>query len=250
MQRVTAVIRLLFDRGRWRWTLLLGLAVVIMVRLGFWQLDRLAQRRARNAQVQAQWAAPPLNLNTDPVPPDLAAIKYRRVVARGQFDPDHQFLLKNRHGPGGPGADIITPLIVEGRDKGILVNRGWVPYEMVASGAWTALPVPEGRVVVTAFVGLDALPPPSLASPSLPDENRALFYVDPEALASLLPYPLFHFYIVWMPEKEEGQDLPMKYTPQRDLSEGPHLGYAIHWFLFAAVVPVVYIYLLRRADNR
>ncbi len=250
MSNVFSLGRLLLGRGRWKWTLLVLTAVVVMIRLGFWQLDRLEQRRARNAQIGAQWTAPPLRLNTDPIPANLAEFKYRRLTARGRFDPEHQFLLKNRRGPGRPGSDILTPFLIEGRNQAVLVNRGWVPYEMVVSGEWKTLTPPQGTIVITGFVGLDAMPPPTLTTPSLPDETGQVFYVDPMALQGVLPYTLLPFYLVWMPEPgKEGTVVPLKYTPQHDLSEGPHLGYALQWFLFAAAAPVVYVYLLKR-DRR
>lgn len=241
-------MRLIFSRQNWWRTLIVLIAMAIMVRLGFWQLDRLAQRRARNAQILAQIAAPPLNLNTDPIPADLSAFKYRRIVARGHFDFPHQFALKNRTYHDRPGVDLITPLVLEGRNEAVLVDRGWIPYDRAAPEAWATFDAPRGTVTITGFVGLVATPPPNARRPIIPDpRERAVFYIDPPSLADLFPYPLLPFYIVWMPQEgEDNTALPLKHTPQYDLSEGPHLGYAIQWFLFAAAAPVVYGYLLRR----
>ncbi len=241
-------MRLIFSRENWWRTFIVLIAMAVMVRLGFWQLDRLAQRRARNAQVLAQVAAPPLNLNADPIPTDLSAFKYRRIVARGRFDFAHQFALKNRAYQDRPGLDLITPLVLEGRDEAVLVDRGWISYDYAAPETWATFDAPRGTVTIAGFVGLAAVPPPNARRPITPDpQERAVFYVDPASLADLMPYPLLPFYIVWMPEAgEETTALPLKYSPQYDLSEGPHLGYAIQWFLFAAAAPVVYAYLLRR----
>jgi len=246
LRTAAEIIRLLFGPRRWWQTLLVLAAALVMVRLGFWQLDRLAQRRARNAQIRAQMTAPPLNLNTDPIPGDLASVRYRRVLARGRFDFSHQFALKNRTSRRGAGVDLITPLILDGRDGAVLVDRGWIPYENANPLQWDAFNSPQETVTITGFVGLSAMPPPNLQRPILPDEHRALFYIDPSSLAELVPYPLFPFYIVWMPPQgKEDTTLPLRYSPHYDLSEGPHLGYAIQWFLFAAVVPTVYLFLLR-----
>ena len=239
--------QMLFGPGQWWRTLLVVLAMAVMVRLGFWQLDRLAQRRARNAQVLAQVNAPPLDLNRDPIPARVDVFKYRRLVARGRFDFAHQIALKNRTYQGRPGVDLITPLRLEGRHVAVLVDRGWIPYEAARPAAWAAFDTPRATVVITGFVGLDGVAPPRLPRPILPDEHQAVYYVDPPSLADLMPYPLLPFYMVWMPAPgEQATSPPLKYTPHYDLSEGPHLGYAIQWFLFAAAAPFVYLYLLRR----
>lgn len=247
MRTIREVLGLfLGSRHRWSTLLVLG-AAILMVRLGFWQLDRLEQRRARNARILTQMNAPPLNLNTDPLPDDLAAFRYRRIVARGHFDFKHQVALKNRTGRQGVGVDLVTPLVLEGKDTAVLVDRGWIPYDRSRPEDWKAFDFPEGTVVITGFVGLAAMPPPNMRRPILPDEQRSLFYIDPPSLADLMPYSLLPFYVVWMPaEGEEANSLPMKYAPQYDLSEGPHLGYAIQWFLFAALVPIAYFAMVMR----
>jgi len=44
---------------------------------------------------------------------------------------------------------------------------------------------------------------------------------------------------------EPGDSLPYPLPPP-DLSEGPHLGYAGQWFIFAAIGAVGWVILLRR----
>ena len=53
-------IKTLFSRQWLKTTILVIAAVLVMIRLGFWQLDRLAQRRAFSERVEAQLAADPL----------------------------------------------------------------------------------------------------------------------------------------------------------------------------------------------
>ena len=45
--------RTFFNRQWWWTTLLVLLGIALLLRLGFWQLDRLAQRRAYNADIIA-----------------------------------------------------------------------------------------------------------------------------------------------------------------------------------------------------
>src|SRR5439155_18913889 len=58
------------------------LVAAVCVRLGIWQLDRLHQRRARNAAWAARLALPPLTV-TGSTPADSA--RERRVQARGVY---------------------------------------------------------------------------------------------------------------------------------------------------------------------
>ena len=106
------------------------------MRLGFWQLDRLEQRRARNAQLSHQLSLSPLVLGADPLADDPAELKYRLATVQGYFDYERQVILKLQNlraseGFASPlqsvGVDIITPFIIENTQTAILVNRGWVP---------------------------------------------------------------------------------------------------------------------------
>ncbi|HEY8311623.1 MAG TPA: SURF1 family protein, partial [Gemmatimonadaceae bacterium] len=96
--------------------------VVITTWLGFWQLRRLAQRRAQNAEVVARLAdrAIPVRALTH----DSAALHYRRVELHGAYDYAHQIKVTERTRDGSPGVNIITPLHIAGTDTVVLVNRG------------------------------------------------------------------------------------------------------------------------------
>src|SRR2546425_829715 len=72
---------------------------------GLWQLDRLRQRRGRNAVVLAARALPPLAL-TRGVPLDSA--RDRRGRARGRYDYGRERFWRPRGYPGVPGVDPVT----------------------------------------------------------------------------------------------------------------------------------------------
>ena len=104
--------------------LLAVVVAAVCVRLGIWQLQRLGERRARNAAVSARLAAPPVSLNQ--LPGDPTAARYRRVRLTGTLDFDHEIVLIGRSRQGAPGVHIVTPLRLDGSDRAVLVNRGWV----------------------------------------------------------------------------------------------------------------------------
>ncbi|MEJ2746829.1 MAG: SURF1 family cytochrome oxidase biogenesis protein, partial [Anaerolineae bacterium] len=63
MSRVLSVGRALVSRQWLLPTIAVIVGMMILVRLGFWQLDRLDQRRAKNAALIAALESGPVDLN-------------------------------------------------------------------------------------------------------------------------------------------------------------------------------------------
>ena len=131
------------NRHWWWKTLLVIAGVTFLARLGFWQLDRLEQRRAFNATVAARWQEEPFDLVAEGLPDDLAELEYRRVEVDGEFDYDNQIVLKERPRDGAPGVILVTPLVMDD-GRAVLVARGWVPYHLSAPEHWPELEDPAG----------------------------------------------------------------------------------------------------------
>src|SRR5258708_6022169 len=103
---------------------IVALAIAIVcVRLGFWQLDRLGQRRARNAILAARLALPPLTVDRE-TSPDSA--RQRRLIARGVYDFAGELIGAGRSFDGTPGLALVTPLRLKD-GSAVFVDRGWVP---------------------------------------------------------------------------------------------------------------------------
>ncbi|HXF72366.1 MAG TPA: SURF1 family protein [Actinomycetota bacterium] len=224
----------------------LHLAVVVVastcVRLGFWQLDRLEQRRAFNALVRAREAMPAEPVDRLLLPgTEAAAASYRRAWAEGRYDPGREVLLFGRSLDGAPGSHVLTPLLLpDGR--ALVVDRGWVPLDVEEPPVAWAAP-PSGRVRVEGI-----LLPPESADPDALAGGR-LERVSLAALARALPYPLLPAYLELRRQDPPPGPLPRP-APPPELTEGPHLSYAVQWFLFAAVAVAVYAALLRRELRR
>ncbi len=246
-----------FFSGRDR---LLGTVVVLAVsavciRLGIWQIDRLAQRRAFNKQVLLAEAMVPLKL---PASGDLAGQEYRAVNAVGTYDFKDQVAIRNQFLNGEYGFHLITPLVFEntanlGGPQAVLVDRGWVPAAGNGSPAdWRKYDGPAA-VTVNGVLRLPAESPSfaGLAEPTPVQGNGRIdfwIFVDIEGLQKQISYTLAPAYIQ---EKPDGDTLqpPVAVAPTLDLSEGPHLGYAIQWFGFAALFVVGYPFYLHRREG-
>ena len=198
------------------------LAVILaalFVRLGFWQLSRRAERRAFNAERARPLAASPVAFDSLP-----AGAAYRRVRLEGTPDYEHEFVLAGRSRNGSPGVFVFTPFRREGSDTAVLVNRGW----LYAADAVTVdlTRARESLAVVHGFT--DTLPAGIGAADAR--RPRVLRRLSGEAARALAPYPLHSLYVV--AQDSSGGALPAR-LPLPELSDGPHLGYAIQWFAFA-----------------
>jgi surfeit locus 1 family protein len=76
-------------------------------------------------------------------------------------------------------------------------------------------------------------------------DELAWYRMDIEAIQAQMPYKLLPVYVKQAPE-EGNQQLPLRAEREVDLSEGPHLGYAIQWFLFSTILGVMYIALVNK----
>ncbi len=232
-------------------TLLVILAVGVMIRLGIWQLDRLHQRRAFNARVQAQLEQPALILNGDNLNQNLYDMEYRSVIVQGEYDFENQVALRNQAYQNRWGVYLLTPLKLKGSDRAILINRGWIPGEDYLSGDWSRVDQP-GEVTVQGVLrraqdkpdfGKRNDPIPSDGEPPLKAWNLA----NVGAISKQIPYSVVeNVYIQQTQGEGELSNLPIPAPLELDLSEGPHLGYALQWFTFAAILAIGYPFFIRR----
>jgi surfeit locus 1 family protein len=218
-----------------RWLVMLILVVVFgvtCVELGFWQLRRLDSRKQLNAAITSHTHLP--------VAPDESVFGagaggalYRRVTATGRYDVSQEILLSGRAVNDRPGNDVLTPLqLPDGR--ALLVNRGFVPLNINTPGAPQAKP-PAGQVTVTGIL----LPSETkgLLGQTIPGGHVAtIVRIDIPRIAKQIPYALLPVYMLLatqQPAQSRGLPQPESYTP--DLNNGPHLSYAIQWFIFATI---------------
>src|SRR3954471_6990482 len=140
----------IFFTGRRLWmTLLVIIGALILGRLGIWQLDRLAQRRAFNSSLNTRMAQPPLPLTGAAIDPE--ALEYRRVEVRGVYDPAQEIVLRNRELDGTPGVHVLTPLRLSGSNIAVLVDRGWIPRDQAELAARKAFAAAPGELLVTGI---------------------------------------------------------------------------------------------------
>jgi surfeit locus 1 family protein len=151
------ILRAMFTR-RWILTTILVVAgSAVCVRLGIWQLDRLAQRRAFNAQYLEASVSSPIILDSAPRD-DLTKMEYRTISVTGKYDPANQVVLRNQFHDNQPGYFLLTPLVLSD-GTGILVERGWIPAEgNTKPSDWRQYDQP-GEVTISGIVRLGQAQP-------------------------------------------------------------------------------------------
>jgi cytochrome oxidase assembly protein ShyY1 len=219
------------------------LLAALFVRLGFWQLHRLHERRDFKASVLRAERAPVQPLEgLVSVRSDPDRVAYHRVVVSGRYQSADEVIVFGRALHGEPGNHVLTPLLTP-NGRAVLVDRGWVPVEMDHPPVPKAAP-PPGQVRVTGL-----LLPPEESSPGS-GRVRVVTKVDPEAIASGFSYPVYPVYLQLQSQQPpQAGPLPVR-PPPPDLNGGPpNLSYAIQWFSFAAIALVGYVILAMRRDR-
>jgi surfeit locus 1 family protein len=237
------------SRRWWFATLLVIAATLTMIRLGIWQLDRLEQRRAFNAQVEAARAQPPLDLNATSAS-DLTGMEWRAVEVTGEYDFANQVAIRNQYYLTQPGYHLMTPLLFDG--QAVLVDRGWIPAEGNDSPeAWRTYDEP-GLVRVTGQIRLGQSKPAlgGVADAPPADGSRLAVWnnADVGQIARQLPYPVPAVYVQPDPDPADAEP-PIPFQPELELTEGPHFGYALQWFTFAAILFFGYPFFVRKQES-
>lgn len=117
---------------KWPSTLVTVLIFPFLVYLGFWQLNRMTEKKHLKTNFEKQLNSSSKSLkelnalntaNKDP----SKDLRFYKIKATGQFLNTHQLLLDNQVSGGQSGYLVITPFIPEDDNKILLVNRGWIP---------------------------------------------------------------------------------------------------------------------------
>jgi surfeit locus 1 family protein len=212
-------------------------------RLGVWQLDRAAQKVALHDAQQRQRALPPLAL------PELArdgatlpTQLHRSVELQGEWLSERTVFLENRQMNGRPGFYAVTPLrLADG--SAVLVERGWVPRDLLDRTRVAVPPPPAGIVQVQGRIA----PGPGrlyefagAASGPIRQNLEVSSYARESGL------PLRPFSVV----QEDGTDASNPALADGLLRQWPvpaadvqkHYGYAFQWFALCALIIGLYVW--------
>lgn len=207
--------------------------------LGTWQLQRLGEKEALIQSVAA-------GLESDPVPVETlqANVDYRPVTASGTYRSSGQVLVFTSLGEprgqfSGPGYWVMTPLALDSGGT-IFINRGFIPQDRRADFPTTN--VPPGRQELTGLLRRtetagDFTPEPDFS-------NGIDWIRDPQRLGAFgtdLPRPILPWFID-LPAGAPGA-LPQGGETVVEFPNN-HLGYAVTWYGFAILTPILLVFWL------
>ncbi len=222
--------------------------VALTLRLGFWQLDRSAQKVAIQTQIDARGGLAPLaSADLAGSAAAAAAQFHRRAVLQGRWVAGHTVFLDNRQMDGAPGFYVVTPLRLEGRAEAVAVQRGWVPRDPRDRIALPSVATPSGPVEIAGVIA----PPPSrlfdLGAEAVGAirQNLDLAAYAGEAGVALLPLS-----VQQTDSTATAVDGLKRRWPAPQLDVSKHYGYAFQWFALAALMAGLYVWYQIIRPNR
>lgn len=217
---------------------ILALAVIMLFSaLGLWQISRGNSKQLIVDAGLKQQDLPALELNGAGI--DYHALRFRKVVARGSFEPQFNVYLDNKTHQGQAGYQVVTPLRIAGTNSSVLVNRGWV----AATQSRAQLPVvdtPAGEVVVHGILQLAGRDVAGFIKQNRSNTGwPALFrWIDVGELAAETGIPLKPYLIL-----QDASDAHGFIRDWKLISDSPdkNYAYALQWFSFAGIIVLLWI---------
>ncbi len=211
----------------------------LLLWLGYWQLDRAAQKRELLSRY-ASGGEFVLDLNVPGA--ELNGELFQQVTVRGTFDSTRQILLDGMVRDRLSGYHVLTPLRLDDGRGWLMVNRGWV-----APGASRSqLPAADVQEQPRTVLGrLSTFPQAGMRlGDNLIDAGapwpRVMLYPTPDEVQALFEQPVLPRIVLLDPTEQDGyvRDwTPASIPPER------HLAYAAQWFAFAATLFGIFLVL-------
>jgi cytochrome oxidase assembly protein ShyY1 len=225
----------------WRTSVFTGLLLPLLIGLGFWQLQRAAEKeQIDRLWTQRQTQSPRALPSAQTASSELA---YLRVELRGEFLPERQLLLDNRMRQGRYGLEVLTPLRLAGSNTLVLVNRGWVAGDPSRREMpRVATPAGVQRLEGTIYVS----PGTPFALGAETDTGpwpRQLLTLDMPAISAMLGESLYPYSVRLDPASAAALDAHWSIVNN---SPEKHRAYALQWFSMAVVL--FCLYLLRSSN--
>jgi len=223
------------------WSLFKSFIALILISLCLcaaqWQYHRGVDRHARNFLIEEHIAKPPISLSVSKSNP--SRFEWQSVNVEGVFDSTQQILLRNRYSEGVYGFEVLT-LFTSTDGMRFWVDRGWVKAGESATIAPEITKAPESVVEITGRLRLDSSLPQGSFFALPPNGDGLVAELNAQSRLNTE-----NFYLDLLSGSQPS--LTPKVTAQLpELSDGPHMAYALQWLFFAGLIVYGRI-LIRRA---
>jgi cytochrome oxidase assembly protein ShyY1 len=225
-------------RPRWiAFHVLVVALIVVLINLAFWQIDRHQQRQEFNATLVARFGEPVVELQSI-LGEDPRAIEWRTVRVEGNYLDSADVSVVNVSQDGRAGYDPVSPLIMnDGRI--VLVNRGFLPLNAPFP------PAPDGTVTVTGTVRASVQRKAGQVADPADGVLTEVQRIDLERLDKQIDGDVVDVYVELLASVPP--DSPtLSRIANPDFTTGPHLSYAVQWFIFSAFAIFGWFVVVRR----
>lgn len=221
--------------------------LTLLISLGVWQMNRSEQKFNFLKLEEQRINADVLELT--PAAIDQAdTLRYRKVTVKGVYDSSHQYLLDNQVSDGKVGYFVLTPFLLQGQSKAVLVNRGWLPMGLNRSNL-PMLPIDQELTSITGRINHFPSVGIKLAGAETPSDKwpSVVQVVNSDVLAKKLGYSLFTFQVELDKELPDGFKREWHVTTL--MMPEQHIAYAIQWFLLALTLSIIFIWYSLKRNN-
>ncbi|MFK5949655.1 MAG: SURF1 family protein [Methylococcales bacterium] len=216
--------------------------MILLVSLGFWQLDRAEQKKDYFKKQQLAANKVILQLTADI---DMEKSQYSKTEITGHFESAKQYLIDNQMVNGQAGYFVMTPFKIDGAYNSVLVNRGWVKLNKdrrvlpdIAINDTTR--TIKGRINHFPVVAY------RLAGAEIPTNGwpSVVQVVDIKILSDKIGYPLLPFQIEM--DKTMSGGYSRDWRNKHIMPPEKHIAYAVQWFGLAITLTILFIVFNRK----
>ena len=213
----------------------------LLIALGIWQLGRSEEKRVFLEQQGQELASSEIIQLSKASEDNVDRLRYKKVQATGHYDQAHQFLIDNQISAGKAGYFVLTPFVLQGEAKAVLVNRGWVPLNQQRS-ILPDLQISSEQTQVTGRINQFPSVGIKLAGAEIPTEGwpSVVQVVDSSVLAKKLGYSIFPFQIEL--DKDQPEGFKREWQTTTMMLPEQHTAYAIQWFALALTLTILFIW--------
>ena len=217
--------------------------LVLLISLGFWQLDRADEKRAIEDQIDSANSGDVELIDSAEFLKDK---EYYHVRLQGSYIGDKQFIYDNQIVDQISGYYVLTPFILKDASKAVLINRGFIPW----SGRRDKLAnidIGEKLTEVKVQISIPVKRMELKVSETTGDFPVLIQALDLDEMSTIASLDFASVVGLLNPESENG--FVRQWEPYTGSIER-HIGYAIQWFLMALVLAFIGIRLaLKQRKN-
>ena len=220
----------------WKLTLFVVVCLPILIKAGFWQLDRAEQKR----QIQSALASLKIESAIDYLKLEkLQFESFRNVTAIGRFMPEI-FFLDNQIHQGQFGYEVIQPMRLSSFDI-VLISRGWIKGDLDRR-ILPSIQTPKLEIEVNGYL---YQPSENIQLDDLVLDDgwpKRMQTADVDTLYKILDGSGVNKYQYLL--RLDSSSVGALQNHWQILRTGPekHIGYAVQWFSMAVLLLVLFLW--------